>query len=72
MTANVFRFSLPFKLDTSSYKMTGAAPATTSIFQQEERREVTSVSGNKPSFQERHGRLLSVSAGHLPTLAGVL
>lgn len=52
--------------------MTGAAPATTSIFQQEERREVTSVSGNKPSFQERHGRLLSVSAGHLPTLAGVL
>lgn len=72
MTANVLRFSLPFKLDTSSYKMTGAAPATTSIFQQEERREVTSVSGNKPSFQERHGGLLSVSAGHLPTLAGVL
>ena len=72
MTGNVLRFSLPFKLDTSRYKMTGAAPATTSISQQEERREATSVSGKKPSFQERNGRLLPVSAGHLPTLAGVL
>lgn len=59
-------------LDTSSYKMTGAAPTTASIFQQEENKEATSVSGKKPSFQERHGRLLPVSAGHLPTLAGVV
>lgn len=58
-------------LDTSSYKLTGAAPTTTSIFQQEENEEATSVSGKKPSFQERHGRLLPVSAGRLPTLAGV-
>ena len=72
MRANILRFSLPLCLIPHSYKMVGAAPTTTSVFQQDERKEATSVSGKKPSFKKCNGRLLPVSAGHLPTLAGVL